>query len=65
MQSAAHPQSTFLYKVHSTTARHLVHSVLELHHAETTTSTSQLEAQFQVAQIGQFPENRDDEESVR
>jgi hypothetical protein len=33
--------------------------VLEIHHAETTTSTSQLEAKFQAAQIGQFPENHD------
>jgi hypothetical protein len=43
--------SSVLYIPHSTTIRHL-HSVLELHCAETTTSASQLETYLQVAGRG-------------
>jgi hypothetical protein len=51
MQSALHIQSTFLDMLRSTTARHLPHSVLELHCAKTTTSASQLEAHLQAALV--------------
>jgi hypothetical protein len=35
------------------------HSVLELHHAETTCTASQLETHLQVAPVERFPENHD------
>jgi hypothetical protein len=57
MQSALHVQPTFLDMSCSTTAGHLPHSALELRHAETTTSASQLEAHLQAAPVEQFPEN--------
>jgi hypothetical protein len=59
MQSALGAQLTFLDMLCPTTARHILHSVLKLSHAETTTSTSQLEAHLQVALVEQFPENHD------
>jgi hypothetical protein len=57
MQSFLHIQSTFLDMLRSTTARYLTHSVLELHHLETITSASELEANLQVAPVEQFQEN--------
>jgi hypothetical protein len=59
MQSAINIQSSFLDVSHLTTAGHLPHSVLKLHHAETTTSASQVEAHQQAAKIHQFPGNHD------
>jgi hypothetical protein len=59
MQSALHVQSNFLDMSRSTTAGYLPHSPLELRRAETTTSTSQLEAHLQAALVEQFPENHD------
>jgi hypothetical protein len=43
----------------SVAARCLPHSVPELHHAETTTTASQLETHLQAAPVEQFPENHD------
>jgi hypothetical protein len=58
MQLALSIQSTFQDMSCSTTARHLPHCALELHHVETTTSASQLEAHLQAAPVEQFPENQ-------
>jgi hypothetical protein len=57
MQSALNIQSKFLDILCSTTPRHLPHCVLELRHAETTTSASQLEEYLQAAPAEQFPGN--------
>jgi hypothetical protein len=46
MQLALDVQSTFLDMAHSTTANYLPHSALELRHAETKPSASQLEHSF-------------------
>jgi hypothetical protein len=54
MQLALQVQSMFLGILHSTTVGHLHHSLLELHHAETTTFPSQLEACLQTAAVEQF-----------
>jgi hypothetical protein len=56
MQSALYIQSTFLGMSCTTTAAYLPHTALELYHAETTTSASQLEAHLQLAPVEQFPE---------
>jgi hypothetical protein len=56
-------QFTFLDMLCSTTARH-PHSALELHHAETTTSTSQLEVHLQAALVQHFPENQGTEQAA-
>jgi hypothetical protein len=50
-------QSSFLDMSHSTIAGHLPHSMPKLHHAETATSATQVEAHLQAAKIQQFPEN--------
>jgi hypothetical protein len=52
-------QTTFLNMLFSVTAGRLPHSVPELHHAETTTTASQLETHIQAAPVEQFAENRD------
>jgi hypothetical protein len=57
IQSALNVQSTFPSMSRSTTAGHLPHSALELHHAKTTTSVSQLETNLQAASAEEFPEN--------
>lgn len=57
MQSALNVQSTFLDMSFSTASRQLSHSVLELHHAETTTCVSRLEAHPQATTPEQFPGN--------
>jgi hypothetical protein len=57
MHSTLDVQSTFLNMLLSVTARRLPHSVLELHHGETTTTASQLETHLQAAPVEQFPEN--------
>jgi hypothetical protein len=59
MQSALDIQSTFLDMLCSTTAGHLPQSALELRHAETTTSASQLGAHLQAAPVEYFPEYHD------
>jgi hypothetical protein len=58
MQPPFHVKSIFL-GVTFKHSRHLPHSVLELHHAETTTSVSELQVPQQAALIAEFPENDD------
>jgi hypothetical protein len=59
MQAAPNAQSTFLGVLLSAVTKHLPCSALELLHAETTTSASQLEAHLQAALLKQVPENHD------
>lgn len=59
MQLAPDVQSTFLGVLLSAVTKHHLCSALELLHAETTTSTSQLEAHIQAALVEQLPENHD------
>jgi hypothetical protein len=59
MHSALHVQSTFLDMSHSTTARHIPCSALELRYAEPTSSALLLETRFQAAPVEQFQENND------
>jgi hypothetical protein len=54
MQLALNVYSNFLDVLHSTTARYLPHSVLELFCAEIMTSASQLEAYLQAAPVEIF-----------
>jgi hypothetical protein len=57
IQSAMNIQSTFLDMSRSPTTWHLPHSMLELCHAKTTTSASQLKAHLQAAWANHFLEN--------
>jgi hypothetical protein len=59
MQSVLDLQPTFLDMSLSSTAGYLPHNELELPHAETRTSASQLEAHLQAAPVEQFPGNHD------
>jgi hypothetical protein len=54
MQLALSIHPTFQVMSCSIIARHLPHCALELHHAETTTSASQLEAHLQAAPVNQY-----------
>jgi hypothetical protein len=58
MQLALSIQPTFQVMSCSTTARHLPYCALELPHAETTISATQLEAHLQAALVEQFLENQ-------